>query len=88
MADPADDIAARRARLAAGRPDIDERRRYRIPKPIYQLSVDEPDDLSIRTSRDGVTRATIALPKWHELPEGGAGLTKCTSPCPSPTTTP
>ena len=41
------------------------------------LDVDDPDDRSIvlifRTGEDGVTRATIVLPQWHELPEGWDG---------------
>lgn len=75
--DPADDLAALRARLAAGPPPTRPERIHRIPKPIYLLSVDEPDDraivLIVRTGRDGVPRATIALPEWHELPEGWDG---------------
>lgn len=49
----------------------------RVPKPIYVLSVDDPDDQSIvlviRTGADGVIRAIIALPEWQELPEGSDG---------------
>lgn len=77
MTDPIDDIAALRARLAAGPPAAAEASSPRIPKPIYLLSVDDPDDRSIvlfiRTGRDGIARATIALPEWHELPEGWDG---------------
>lgn len=77
MTDPLDDIAALKGRLAAGPPAAAEAPRHRIPKPIYLLTLDDPDDRSIviiiRTGRDGVTRATIVLPEWHELPEGWDG---------------
>lgn len=47
------------------------------PPPLYLLTVDTPDDRSIvlivAQGRDGVWRATIALPEWHELPEGWDG---------------
>src|SRR5690606_7693397 len=49
----------------------------RAPKPLYILNVDEPDDRSIvlivRTGGDGIPRATIATPQWHELEEGWDG---------------
>lgn len=72
-----DEIAALLERLDDGPPPPASPPRRRIPKPIYLLAVDDPDELAIvlivRTSRDGVTRATIALPQWHELPEGWDG---------------
>jgi hypothetical protein len=44
---------------------------------MYLLSVDTPDERSIvlvvARSGDGVWRATIALPRWHELPQGWDG---------------
>lgn len=71
--DPADEIAALQARLAKGPPAERREQPRRIPKPIYLLSVDDPDDqaivLIIRTSKDGVVRGMIALPQWYELPE-------------------
>lgn len=73
MSDPADDIAALLRRLEAGPPSSSREMPRRIAKPIYLLSVDDPDDraivLIIRTSNDGVVRGMIALPQWYELPE-------------------
>lgn len=82
MTDPEDDLAALMEKLA--RPGPLEREflrgvvnRMRAPKPLYILNVDDPDERSIilivGTSRDGITRATIALPEFHELPEGWDG---------------
>lgn len=74
MTGPLDELAALRARLAAGAPDQPPERRHRIPKPIYLLSVDEPDERSlvliVRAGGDGIMRATIVTPQWHELEEG------------------
>jgi hypothetical protein len=74
MSDPADDIAALLQRLKGGpSPSPAAETPRRIPKPLYLLSVDDPDDraivLIIRTSNDGVVRGMIALPQWYELPE-------------------
>ena len=78
MSDPNDDLARLVSRIAGGMPAAPvEATPRRIPKPVYLLSVDDPDATSIvlivRTGPDGVPRATIALPKWHELPEGWDG---------------
>jgi len=56
-----------------------------VPKPIYLLSVEEPGDrdavLIVRTGVDGIVRATITLPGWHELPRPGTALMRCPWPC-------
>lgn len=71
--DPAAEIAALQARLAKGPPTPAPEQPQRIPKPMYILSVDDPDERSIiliiRTNKDGVVRGMIALPQWYELPE-------------------
>lgn len=72
------DLESLKAKLAVGMPvAAPEPRQHRIAKPIYLLTVDDPGDRSIvlivRTGRDGIVRATIALPEWHELPEGWDG---------------
>lgn len=74
MSDPNDEIAALRARLAAGPPaPIKDEQPARIPKPIYNLAIDDPDERSIiliiRTGKDGIARGMIALPQWYELPQ-------------------
>lgn len=76
--DPIADIAALRARLAAGMPVATPERELPPPlPPIYLLSVDTPDERSIvlvvGQGGDGIWMATIALPQWHELPEGWDG---------------
>lgn len=73
-----DELEALRARLAAGMPStVPELELPPPPPPMYLLSVDTPDARSIvlvvGLSGDGVWRATIALPEWHELPEGWDG---------------
>ena len=73
-----DDLARLISRIAAGRPTTaEDDSPVRAPKPLYLLAVDDPDDRSIvlivRTGKDGVTRATIVLPQWHELPDGWDG---------------
>lgn len=78
MTDPLVDIAALRARLAAGMPAAQpERALPPPPPPMYLLAVDTPDERSIvlvvGQGGDGIWRATIALPQWHELPEGWDG---------------
>lgn len=78
MTRPLDDLAALKARLSAGDPDSGtERTLPPPPPPMYRLSDDTPDELSIvlvvGQSGDGVWRATIALPRWHELPQGWDG---------------
>lgn len=72
------DLDDLKARLATGMPvTAPEPQQYRAAKPIYLLTVDDPGERSIvlivRTGRDGIVRATIALPEWHELPEGWDG---------------
>lgn len=74
MTDPDDELAALKARLAAGPPaDHEAEKPRRIPKPIYNLAVDDPDERSIiliiRTGKDGITRGMISLPQWYEIPE-------------------
>lgn len=74
MTDPLADLAALQARLAAGPPAREpEEQPDRIPKPMYNLAVDDPDERSIiliiRTGGDGIVRGMIALPQWYELPE-------------------
>ncbi|HEY8578167.1 MAG TPA: hypothetical protein VIL88_17715 [Devosia sp.] len=69
-----DDLTDLMARLAAGPPvDYEPHQPARIPKPIYNLSVDDPDERSIiliiRTGGDGIVRGMISLPQWYELPE-------------------
>lgn len=75
MTDPLDDLASLKARLAAGPPAAAPERE--LPPPMYLLTVDTPDERSIvlvvGLSNDGVWRATIALPEWHELLEGWDG---------------
>lgn len=80
--DAADDLHKLMRRLAEPGPFEREtlrgfERRKRTPKPIYVLSVDDPDERSIilivRQSRDGITRAMIAQPECQELPEGWDG---------------
>lgn len=71
-----DDLAALKARLAAGPPeDHVADRTVRIPKPIYSLSVDDSDldersiILIIRTGKDDIVRGMISLPQWYEIEE-------------------
>jgi hypothetical protein len=71
-----DEIEALRARLAAGPPsDYQAEQPQRIPKPIYNLNMDDADldersiILIIRTGKDGVVRAMISLPQWYEIAE-------------------
>lgn len=71
-----DEIEALRARLAAGpSADYQTEQPRRIPKPIYNLSIDDTDldersiILIIRTGKDGVVRGMISLPQWYEIPE-------------------
>lgn len=76
--EPNNAIQALRARLAAGPLKVDvERELPPPPPPMYILNVDTPDERSIvlvvGQSGDGIWRATIALPRWHELPEGWDG---------------
>lgn len=78
MTDPLDDLAALKARLAGGMPDATPKRPLPPPPPpMFLLSVDTPDERSIvlvvGQGGDGIWRATIALPQWHELPEGWDG---------------
>ncbi|MBU1335733.1 MAG: hypothetical protein KJ944_00090 [Alphaproteobacteria bacterium] len=82
MTDPQDDLAALMEKLAQPGPLEGPylrgvAARMRAPKPLYLLSVDDPDDRSVvlivRAGRDGVQRATIALPEFHELPDGWDG---------------
>ncbi|MET3901421.1 hypothetical protein ABIB57_005392 [Devosia sp. UYZn731] len=48
-----------------------------MTKPLYLLTVEGPGELTtvlvVRTGHDGVTRATIKLPDWQELPAGWDG---------------
>jgi len=76
VSDPDDELAALKARLAAGPPaDYDAEKPRRIPKPIYNLSIDDSDVdersiiLIIRAGGDGVVRGMISLPQWYEIPE-------------------
>jgi hypothetical protein len=73
MSEPTDDIAALLQRLEAGPPPPRPEGPKRIPKPIYALSIDDPDKRSIiliiRTGGDGIVRGMISLPQWYELPE-------------------
>lgn len=78
MIDPLEDLASLKALLAAGPPAAaPERELPPPPPPMYLLSVDTPNERSIvlvvGQGGDGVWRATIALPEWHELPEGWDG---------------
>lgn len=63
------ELAALKARLAAGPPPTETERPRRIPKPIYNLALDDGDldersiILIIRTGGDGVVRGMIALPQ-------------------------
>ena len=73
-----DDLARLVSRIAADGPaTVDDDRPMLAPKPIYLLAVDEPEGgsivLIVRTEPDGVTRAKIKLPQWHELPPGWDG---------------
>lgn len=73
-----DTLAKLLARLEAGAPaDRSEAPLPPSPPPLYLLSVDAPSDrdivLVVGQSGDGVWRATISLPEWHELPEGWDG---------------
>jgi hypothetical protein len=74
MSNPDDEIASLRARIATASPaEYQVATPARVPKPIYNLAVDDPDDRSIiliiRSGKDGVVRGMIALPQWHEIPE-------------------
>lgn len=77
MTDSSEALEALKRRLASGPALTPSGRDHRVPKPIYLLSVDDPDEQSIvlivRTSKDGIVRAFIALPQWQELPEGWDG---------------
>jgi len=75
--DPIASLNDLKGRLAAGIPATKTERQHRIAKPIYRLTLDDPDDRSIiliiRTGGDGIVRATISLPEWQEMPEGWDG---------------
>jgi len=75
--DPSAEFAALRAHLAVGPPAHPDRELPPPPPPMYRLSVDDPDERSIvlvvGQGGDRIWRATIALPRWHELPEGWDG---------------
>jgi hypothetical protein len=79
MTDPRDDLSDLMRRLGEPKPlaETGDAGPRRIPKPIYLLSVDNPDEraivLIVRAGKDGVQRATIVLPEWQELPEGWDG---------------
>ena len=75
---PANELASLLSRLGKGEASSEvEQKIARPPAPIYLLTVDDTGPLSIvlivRTGGDGVPRATIVLPKWHELAEGWDG---------------
>lgn len=46
-------------------------------RPLYLLTVDEPDERSIvlvvRTDEAGLTRGELRLPAWHEIEPGWDG---------------
>lgn len=73
MSEAFNDLADLMKRLEAGPPAAREDQPARIPKPIYNLSIDDPDEhsiiLIIRTGGDGIVRGMVALPQWYELPE-------------------
>ena len=76
--DPDAELAALKALLGTGMPSSAPERELPPPPPtMHLLSVDTPDDRSIvlvvGQGGDGIRRATIALPRWHELPEGWDG---------------
>lgn len=78
MTKPEDDLSALLSRLAEPKPPATTGDAgSRVPKPIYLLTVDDPDEraivLIVRTSADGIVRAMIVLPQWHELPAGWDG---------------
>jgi hypothetical protein len=71
---PADDLAELMRHLEAGPPNSSASMPpRRVPKPIYLLEVDDPDERSIiliiRTGKDGIVRGMISLPQWQEMPE-------------------
>lgn len=64
--DPISSIEALKARLAAGLPTVATERS--LPPPDERSIV-----LVVGQGGDGVWRATISLPEWHELPAGWDG---------------
>ncbi len=78
MSDPEDDLADLVARLREPKPPAATgHAAARVPKPIYLLTVDDPDPMSVvlivRTGEDGVVRGKIVLPRWQELAAGWDG---------------
>ena len=75
--DPKHELESLMGKLAGPKPALPLRKLPAHAKPLYLLTVDDADERSVvlivRTGKDGVTRATIALPQWYELAKGWDG---------------